>query len=264
MRVDDVDDDVDGVRDNAQDDDDDDNDDDDDDVVQCGMRRCAPIEKLVYGDGGGGGGIEGGGAWGTTARVEGRCHGRMSVVISVLPRREGDPTRRTETTIVAGGDAARHAMVFRRDNGLRTNGTHPSSALLDRGGGGGGMMMARAVLRRRSCLVGRNGGVHRDKACSPDPIQRPPYTSSSSVGLHDHRLVGPPGFEDHRARFELGDSTMGGTAIGTRPEDDTIVLAASFSCTPSMGRRGGGGGGNMPRRARRTTVDGMLFLPRPI
>jgi hypothetical protein len=119
VRVDDDDDDVDGVRADAQDDDDDDN--DNDDVVQCGMRQCAPIDQLVDGvGGGGGGGIEGGGAWGMTVPSEGRCHGRMSVVTSVLPRREGDPIRRMKTTIIAGGDAARSAVAFRRDDGLRT------------------------------------------------------------------------------------------------------------------------------------------------
>jgi hypothetical protein len=91
VRVNDDDDDVDGVRADAQDDDDDDS--DDDDVVQCGMRQCAPIDQLVDGVGGGGGGIEGRGAWETTAPSEGRCHGRMSAVTSVLPRREGDPIR---------------------------------------------------------------------------------------------------------------------------------------------------------------------------
>ena len=49
-----------------------------------------------------------------------RCLGRMSVVISVLPRHEGDPIHRMKTTIVAGSDAARNAVVFRRDDGLRT------------------------------------------------------------------------------------------------------------------------------------------------
>ncbi len=106
VRVDDDDNDVDGVRADAQDDDDDDN---DDDVVQCGMRQCAPIDQLVDGVGGRGGGIEGGGAWGMTAPSEGRCHGRMSVVTSVLPRRKGDPICRMKTTIIAGGDAARSA-----------------------------------------------------------------------------------------------------------------------------------------------------------
>jgi hypothetical protein len=118
VRVDDDDDDVDGVRADAQNDDDDDN--DDDDVVQCGMRQCAPIDQLVDGVGEGGGGIEGGGAWGTTAPSEGRCHGRMSAVTSILPRREGDPIRRMKTTIIAGGDAARSAVAFRRDDVLWT------------------------------------------------------------------------------------------------------------------------------------------------
>ncbi len=103
VRVDDDDDDVNGVRADAQDDDDDDND-DDDDVVQCGMRQCAPIDQLVDG----------------VAPLEGRCHGCMSAVTSVLPRREGDPIRRMKTTIIAGGDAARSAAAFRQDDGLRT------------------------------------------------------------------------------------------------------------------------------------------------
>ena len=88
------------------------------------MRQCAPIKRLVDGDGGGGGEIKGGGAWGTTAWAEGRCHGRMFVVISVLPRREGDrkkisvlprrewdPIRRMKTMIVTGGNAARYAIT---------------------------------------------------------------------------------------------------------------------------------------------------------
>ncbi len=56
-------------------------------------------------------------------------HSRMSVIISVLPRREGNPICRMKTTIVAGGDAARYAMVFQQDDRLWTMPpNHPASA----------------------------------------------------------------------------------------------------------------------------------------